>query len=128
MFMVFMSDEELEAARTQANISIGTIFMTFLTSLLISLLLGTQIEASWLLLGTLQLMSLTPLFNLNLPANFREFTKNLAVLHAEPEAIPNIFEYTIDTKGLKPFNKLFSLMSKLTNHCLDFKTTLLLIN
>ena len=87
--------------------------MTFGTSLIISVLLGGKIEASWLLLGTLQLMSLIPLLNINLPANFREFSKNLAILHGEPEAIPNIFEEFVDTDNLQPFSPYFSLMSKL---------------
>jgi hypothetical protein len=73
--------------------------------------LGGTVEATWLLFGTIQLMSLVPLFNLNIPANFREFSKNLAVLHGEPEAIPNLFENFVDSKNLKPFNEYYELMS-----------------
>lgn len=57
-------------------------------------------------------MSLVPLLNLNLPANFREFSKNLAVLHAEPAILPNVFESVLETKNLKPFNQYFELMGK----------------
>jgi len=111
-YLAVLSEEEKSLAQAQANISIGSLFMAFGTSLFFSLVLGSQIEASWLLLGQLQLMSLTPLFNLNLPPNFREFSKNLAVLHGEPGFLPNVFENFIDKEGLKPFNEFFELMSK----------------
>lgn len=75
--------------------------------------IGQTIEASWLLLGTIQLMSLIPLFNLNLPENFRAFSKNLAVLHGEPEFIPNLFEALVDTENVHPFNQYFEWMSKI---------------
>ena len=59
-------------------------------------------------------MSLIPLFNLNLPANFREFAKNMAALHGEPKFVPNLFEHIVDRSMAKPFNEYFALMSK---HC-----------
>jgi len=86
--------------------------LTFVTSTFITVALGGTIEATWLLLGTLQLMSFIPLFNLNLPGNFREFSRNLAVLHGEPQILPNIFESRIDTKDLEPLNNYFQLMGK----------------
>jgi len=110
-FLIVISDEERQAAEAQSGISIISIILTFGTSILFSVVLGNQIEATWLLLGTLQLMSLTPLFNLNLPQNFRVFSVNLAVLHGEPQFLPNLFEYMIDQKGLEPFNPYFDLMS-----------------
>jgi len=58
-------------------------------------------------------MSFVPLFNLNLPGNFREFSKNLAVLHGEPEMIPNLFEKNINKTELKPYNDFFDLMSNI---------------
>lgn len=111
-YLSVLTDEERAVAQSQANGSIASLFLAFGTSLLFSLILGTQIEASWLLLATLQLMSLTPLFNLNLPPNFREFAKNLAVLNGEPEFLPNVFKHFVDNEGLEPFNAYFELMSK----------------
>lgn len=111
--LAYLSEDQKRQAQSQANLSIISILITFGTSLIISVLLGGKIEASWLLLGTLQLMSLVPLLNLNLPANFREFSKNLAILHGEPERIPNIFEEFVDSDNLQPFSPYFELMSKL---------------
>jgi len=111
-FYVFLSDEEKRIAAIQSDVSLTSLVMAFLTSTLVTLVLGTQIEATWLLLGTIQLMSLVPLFNLNIPSNFREFSKNLAILHGEPESIPNVFETVVDKEGLKPFNRFFEMMSE----------------
>jgi len=74
-FLVVLSNEGKSAAQTQAQASIISILLTFGTSMFITIALGGTIEATWLLLGTIQLMSFVPLFNLNLPANFREFSK-----------------------------------------------------
>ena len=117
-----LSEEEKQAASQQSSASILSLVLTFGTSLLIQFVMGGTIEASWLLLGTLQLMSFLPLLNLNLPSNFREFSKNLSVLHGEPEAFPNIFKYYYDTLEIvmEPFNEYFELMS--------FKTSYLLLN
>ena len=122
-FYVFVvSDEEKEQARNQAYFSISSVFMSFGTSYLIQLILGSAIEATWLLLGTLQLMSLLPLISLNLPSNFREFSKNLAVLNGEPGAIPNIFESYYDSidVGKEPYNRYYDQM--------NFKTSYFLLN
>ena len=110
--LVIISEEDKQTASSQSSASIVSLILTFGTSIFITVVMGGTIEATWLLLGSLQLMSLTPLFNLNLPVNFREFSKNLAVLHGEPQAIPNIFSNFLDTDGLKPFNPYFELMSK----------------
>jgi len=109
---IYISEEDMREAQIQAQISLGSILLTFLTSGVFSIITGTSFEATWLLLGTLQLISLTPLFNLNLPPNFREFSKNLAILHGEPQQIPNVFEQTIDKGDLKPFTPYFELMSR----------------
>ena len=109
---VVLLESEKAAAGTQSNASLFTLLLTFGTSTFISVALGGTVEATWLLFGCIQMMSFVPLFNLNLPANFREFAKNLAVLHGEPQAIPNLFEYYVDSTGLKPFNDYFYLMSK----------------
>jgi hypothetical protein len=39
-YMVFMLESEQRDARTQAGVSVGSLFLTFLTSALISVLLG----------------------------------------------------------------------------------------
>ena len=111
-FLVVLSEEEKAAASTQSNAGLLTMLLTFGTSTFISVALGGTVEATWLLLGTIQLMSFVPLFNLNLPGNFRQFSKNLAVLHGEPGAIPNIFEGFIETANLEPYNDYFNLMGK----------------
>lgn len=111
-FLVVLSAEEKAAASSQSSASLLTLLLTFGTSTFISVALGGTVEATWLLFGTIQLMSLVPLLNMNLPANFREFSKNLAVLHGEPPAIPNLFTNVIETKGLEPYNDYFLLMSK----------------
>lgn len=110
-FLVYVSAEEKAAAGTQSNAGLLTMLLTFGTSTFISVALGGTVEATWLLLGTIQLMSFVPLFNMNLPGNFREFSKNLAVLHGEPGALPNIFEGYVETNGLEPYNDYFALMS-----------------
>ena len=109
---VVLLESEKAAASTQSNASLFTMLLAFGTSTFISVALGGTVEATWLLFGCIQMMSLVPLFNLNLPANFREFSKNLSVLHGEPQAIPNLFEHYVDTKGLEPYNEYFYLMSK----------------
>ena len=111
-FLSVVSDAEKAQASQGSTMSLVSLILTFGTSIFISVVLGGTIEATWLLLGTLQMMSLVPLFNLNLPGNFREFSVNLAVLNGEPQAFPNIFENFIDTSNLKPFNPYFELMSK----------------
>ena len=119
---VVLSDEEEAQANSQSSYSIISLILTFGTSIFIQVVLGGAIEATWLLLGTLQLMSLLPLLNLNLPANFRQFSKNLAVLNGEPEALPNLFEYYYGTLNIdkEPYNLYFELM--------NFKTKYLLLN
>mmetsp|Transcript_19371 Transcript_19371/g.22556 ORF Transcript_19371/g.22556 Transcript_19371/m.22556 type:complete len:136 (-) Transcript_19371:656-1063(-) len=91
--LIVISDAEKATASGQSTASIISLLLTFGTSIFVSVVLGGTVEATWLLLGTIQMMSFVPLFNLNLPANFREFSKNLAVLHGEPTAIPNLFEH-----------------------------------
>ena len=119
--IVLSAEEEIEA-NSQSSFSIISLILTFGTSIFIQTVLGGTIEATWLLLGTLQLMSLLPLLNLNLPANFRQFSKNLAVLNGEPETIPNYFEHYYDTLNIdkEPYNYYFELM--------NFKTEYLLLN
>ena len=120
--LIVLFDEDKQEANNQSSFSIISLMMTFGTSILIQLVFGISIEATWLLLGTLQLMSLLPLLSLNLPANFREFSKNLAVLHGEPQALPNLFEYFYDSINVvkEPYNKYFEFM--------NFKTVYLLLN
>ena len=110
--LVVLTDSEVQAAATQSNVSLLTLVLTFGTSTIISILLGGTVEATWLLFGAIQLMSFVPLLNMNLPANFREFSKNLAALHGEPEAIPNLFEIYISKEGKLPFTEYFELMSE----------------
>ena len=127
----YLSDKDKVAAERQANGSILSIILTFISSTFMQLALGSSIEATWLLFGTVQLVSLVPLFNLNLPSNFREYAKNLAILHGEPEALPNLFSEYVDTENLEPYNTYFELMSQCQfgNNCiLDFKTTALFMN
>jgi len=107
----YLSDKDKVAAERQANGSILSIILTFISSTFMQLALGSSIEATWLLFGTVQLVSLVPLFNLNLPSNFREYAKNLAILHGEPEALPNLFSEYVDTENLEPYNTYFELMS-----------------
>ena len=111
-FLNFVSDSEKQAASSQSTASLISMLLTFGTSILISTLMGGTIEATWLLLGTVQLMSFVPLFNMNLPSNFREFSKNLALLNGEPQSIPNLFEYVVDSSNQKPYSNYFELMSK----------------
>ena len=120
--LTVLSDEEKQEASGQSSFSIISLIMTFGTSILIQLVLGNSIEATWLLLGTLQLMSFLPLLSLNLPVNFREFSKNLAVLNGEPQALPNLFEYFYDSINVvkEPYNQYFEFM--------NFKTVFLLLN
>ena len=108
---IYLSDEDKAAASQQSNASLITILLTFGSSLFLQIALGGTIEATWLLFGTIQLMSLVPLFNLNLPSNFREFAKNLAILHGEPQALPNLFSNYVDVDELEPYNNYFELMS-----------------
>ena len=117
-----LSEEDKAQASSQSNASIITLLLTFATSILIQVVLGGTIEATWLLLSTLQLMALLPLLSINIPSNFRQFSKNLAVLNGEPEMFPNIFEYYYDTLNIdkQPFNQYFDLM--------NFKTNYLLLN
>lgn len=112
-FLYVISEEDKAAAQSQSSASLITLILTFGTSVFISVVLGGTVEATWLLLGTLQLMSFVPLFDLSLPNNFREFSKNLAVLHGEPKALPNLFEYLIDAEGQEPYNQYFELMGML---------------
>lgn len=119
---IALSEEERRRANQQSSASIASLILTFGASTLIQFIMGGSIEATWLLLGTLQMMSFLPLLNMNLPANFREFSKNLAILHGEPEAFPNIFKYFYDTLDIvkEPFNDYFELM--------NFNTSYLLLN
>lgn len=121
-YLTVLTSEEKRVAQAQSGFSIVTMLLTFGTSFFIQVVLGGTIEATWLLLGTLQLMSFLPLLNLNLPANFREFNKNLAVLNGEPGFLPNIFEAYYDSLGveIKPYNRYFEMM--------NFKTEYLLLN
>ena len=129
-FLVVVSEADKAQAGQNSILSIISLILTFATSIFISVVLGGTIEVTWLLLGTLQMMSLIPLFDLNLPGNFREFAVNLAVLNGEPQFFPNIFENFIDTSKLKPFSPYFELMSKYDYYLndLDFKTNLFLMN
>ena len=129
-FVYVLTDADKADAESQSFVGLLSIILTFVTSLLITVVLGGTIEATWLLLGTLQLMSFIPLLNMNLPNNFREFSKNLAILHGEPAMLPNAFEYLVSSEGLQPYNKYFELMSKFLkiSNQIDFKTTLLLLN
>lgn len=111
-FLNVVSAAEQQTASSQSTASLLSMLITFGTSMLISVLMGGTIEATWLLLGTVQLMSFVPLLNMNLPSNFREFTKNLAMLNGEPQALPNLFEYVISADNQKPYNNYFELMSK----------------
>ena len=117
-----LSEEEKAEARSRSNYSIISLILTFGTSIFIQVVLGGAVEATWLLLGTLQLMSFLPLLNLNLPSNYREFSKNLAVLNGEPTVIPNVFEayYNSLNASKDPFNRYFEIM--------NFKTNFLLLN
>ncbi|CAI2365637.1 unnamed protein product [Moneuplotes crassus] len=119
-FKQVLSEEEKKATNTQSGASILSLLLAFGSSTAISVIFGSKIEATWLLFGCIQLMSFVPLFNVNLPGNFREFSKNLAILHGEPGGIPNLFESTVNTTGLQPFNKYFETMG--------FKTELLVMN
>ena len=110
-FLSVISEDEKAAASAQSSTGLFTMLLTFGTSTFISVALGGTVEATWLLFGCIQLMSLVPLFNLNLPGNFREFSKNLAVLHGEPGALPNLFSSIVDTSDLKPYNPYYELMS-----------------
>lgn len=120
--LIVISDSEKAAAQTQSTSSIISVLLTFGTSISIQFLLGGTIEATWLLLGTLQMMALVPLINLNLPANFREFSKNLAMLNGEPTVIPNLFDEYYKTLEIDrtPYNSYFYMM--------NFKTNFLLLN
>lgn len=115
-----LTEEEKRAAEQQSNSSVISLLLTFGSSFLIQFVFGSKIEASWILLGTLQMMSFLPLLNLNLPTIFREFSKNLSVLHGEPEAFPNIFKYYYDTLDLviEPFNDFFEQMGFATSYIL----------
>jgi len=124
----FLSEDEKAKAQQQSNASIVTMLLTFGSSIFLQVALGGSIEATWLLFGGIQLMSLVPLFDLNLPANFREFAKNLAILHGEPQILPNYFSKYIATEKLKPFNEYFGLMSKILSIILDFKTNAIFMN
>jgi len=112
-FLSVISDEQKAAAQAQSSASLITLLLTLGSSVFISVVLGGTIEATWLLFGCIQLMSFVPLFNLNLPGNFREFSKNLAVLHGEPAMLPNIFDNFINKTELEPYNDYFKLMGKL---------------
>jgi len=111
-FLAVISEEEKATASTQSSASLLTLLLTFGSSIFISVVLGGTVEATWLLFGCIQLMSFVPLFNLNLPGNFREFSKNLAVLHGEPEFLPNLFSNFINSTNDEPFNDYFKLMGK----------------
>ena len=115
-----VSEQEKAEASSRSYASLVTLILTFATSYSIQLILGGTIEATWLLLGTLQLMSFLPLLSLHLPSNFREFSKNLAVLNGEPQSFPNIFEYYYDTLDIdkEPFTQYFELMNFKTSHLL----------
>ena len=119
-FYAALSEEEKAQASSKSSASIVTLVLTFATSFLIQAVLGGTIEATWLLLGTLQLMALLPLLSANIPANFRQFSKNLAVLNGEPTAFPNVFEYLYDMIRVnkQPFNQYFELMNFNTNYLL----------
>ena len=121
-YFISLSEQERNVAQNQSSFSLASLLLTFGTNFLISLVLGSAVEATWLLLGSLQLMSLLPLLNIFLPSNFREFTKNLAVLNGEIEVIPNIFETYYDELDInkQPYNRYFYLMG--------FKTKYLLLN
>ena len=108
----YISEAEKRAAQAQSGTSVVSLLLAFGLSTFIQIAFGGKIEATWLLFGCVQLMSLIPLFNLNLPANFREFSKNLAILHGEPEFLPNIFESYMSKDHLDPYNEYFTLMSK----------------
>lgn len=57
----------------------------------ISMIMGGSLEATWLLLCTIQLMSMTPVLKLDLPTIFRDFSTKLIGLHGQFTAIPNMF-------------------------------------
>ena len=120
IFLSYLSEEDEAAASSQSSASIVTLILTFGTSIFIQVALGGTIEATWLLLGTLQLMSFLPLLTLHVPSNFRQFSKNLAVLHGEPGVIPNIFQGVYDSMDIveEPFNQYFELMGFNTSYIL----------
>ena len=121
-FITMLSQKRKKQARNRANFSIVSFILTFGTSIFIQVVLGVVIEATWLLLRTLQLMPTLSLLNLNLPTIFREFNKNLAVLNGEPTVIPNVFEAYYNSLNVEkePLNRYFAIM--------NFKTNFLLLN
>ena len=77
------------------------------------LIRGGSLEATWLLLNTLQLIALVPLMSLSFPTNFTGYAKYLAVVNGEPDMLPNVFEdYLFSSKDMLPeaFNDNYSLM------------------
>jgi len=91
----------------------------FLNSLL-SIIMGSSLEATWLLLNTLQLMSFTPLLSLEMPSVFRLYSKQLIGIHGQISLIPNEFKRLSTNLRIKPYNDYFELMS--------FETKFFLLN
>ena len=51
----------------------GTVVISFVLNYAIGFIMGNALEATWLLLGTLQLMSVVPLVSVYVATNFRMF-------------------------------------------------------
>ena len=106
-----MSEDEKKFVDSMTG---GTLFLlVFVCAMngLFSFILGSMVEGTWLLLGTLQLMSFIPLCSLNLPSTYRLYSKRLSILNGEPTFLPNIFDAITEKISQESFNQYFFLMN-----------------
>lgn len=82
-----------------------------------SFVMGSNLEATWLLLNTIQLISMIPAISIEIPTLFRAFTLRLLSLHGQINFIPNIFNtYLTEGVNTSPINEYFKLLKFDTTH------------
>ena len=79
--MEFLSPGEKKAAAGFSGLAWVGVLLPIFINFGISFLLGGTIEATWILLLSLQLVSFIPLISLYIPSVFRAFSKNLMGIH-----------------------------------------------
>ena len=79
--MEVLNPTEAAASDSSGGTTVLAVGLGIGFSTLLSFFMGNTLEATWLLLNTIQLMSLSPIISVNLPSLFRDFTKKLVSLH-----------------------------------------------
>ena len=89
----------------------GAVILSFIINYALGFIMGNALEATWLLMGTLQLMSVIPLVSIYVATSFWQFCQRLLPLHGIIGWIPNPFVHLSDSSKERPYSESYELMS-----------------